>query len=45
MPPYAKRMERVGPSAIMELLKAAGARKVISLASGLPEPEMFPDDH
>jgi 2-aminoadipate transaminase len=35
-------MERVGPSAIMELLKTAGTRQAISLASGLPDPSMFP---
>lgn len=42
MPQFAKRMDRVGPSAIMELLKTAGSTQMISLASGLPDPEMFP---
>ena len=41
---FAKRMERVAPSAIMELLKTAGKGDTISLASGLPDPDLFPTD-
>ncbi len=41
-PEFAKRMERVTPSAIMELLKAAGTGDYISFASGLPDPSLFP---
>jgi 2-aminoadipate transaminase len=41
-PKFAKRMERVTPSAIMELLKAAGTGEYISFASGLPDPQLFP---
>lgn len=44
MTPFAKRMERVGPSAIMELLKTAGSGDYISFASGLPDPALFPVD-
>jgi 2-aminoadipate transaminase len=43
-PDYAKRMERVTPSAIMELLKMAGTGDYISFASGLPDPSLFPAD-
>jgi 2-aminoadipate transaminase len=41
---YAKRMDRVTPSAIMELLKMAGTGDYISFASGLPDPTLFPGD-
>lgn len=40
--PFAKRMERVTASAIMELLKTAGTGEYISFASGLPDPGLFP---
>ena len=39
---FAQRMRRVGPSAIMELLKTAGTGEYISFASGLPDPTLFP---
>ncbi|RMF91965.1 MAG: PLP-dependent aminotransferase family protein [Nitrospinota bacterium] len=39
---YAQRMERVKPSAIMELIKLAAQPGVISFASGLPDPSLFP---
>lgn len=39
---FAKRMERVAPSAIMELLKTAGSGDYISFASGLPDAALFP---
>ena len=39
---FADRMERVAPSAIMELLKTAGSGEYISFASGLPDPTLFP---
>jgi len=35
-------MARVAPSAIMEILKAVAAADVISFASGLPDPELYP---
>src|SRR5688500_6628075 len=35
-------MARVGPSAIMELLKTTAAGDYISFASGLPDPELYP---
>src|SRR5262249_35696581 len=44
MPRYAQRMQRVGPSAIMELLKTAVGGQYISFASGLPDPALFPAD-
>jgi 2-aminoadipate transaminase len=37
-------MERVAPSAIMEILKMVAAADVISFASGLPDPELFPTE-
>ena len=40
----ARRMARVGPSAIMELIKTLGAGGYISFASGLPDPALFPRD-
>ncbi len=42
--PFAQRMDRVAPSAIMELLKTAGTGDYISFASGLPDPSLFPVD-
>ena len=41
---FAKRMGRVAPSAIMELIKTTAAGDYISFASGLPDPELFPVD-
>src|SRR5690348_17168588 len=43
-PPLARRMQRVAPSAIMEILKAVAAAGVISFASGLPDPDLYPTD-
>jgi 2-aminoadipate transaminase len=40
--PLARRMARVAPSAIMEILKAVAAADVISFASGLPDPALYP---
>src|SRR5437763_1777346 len=40
----ARRMARVAPSAIMEILKAVAAADVISFASGLPDPDLYPTD-
>ena len=40
----ARRMKRVAPSAIMEILKAVAAADVISFASGLPDPSLYPTD-
>lgn len=42
--PLARRMERVAPSAIMEILKAVAGADVISFASGLPDPDLYPAD-
>jgi 2-aminoadipate transaminase len=39
---YAKRMEQVQPSPIMELIRIMGRRQVINFASGLPDPAGFP---
>jgi 2-aminoadipate transaminase len=39
---FAKRMQRVTPSAIMELIKTTAAGDFISFASGLPDPALFP---
>jgi len=39
---YSSRMERVKPSAIMELIKVLGRKKVINFASGLPDASLFP---
>lgn len=44
MPPYSRRMARVSPSAIMELLKTTAAGDYISFASGLPDPDLYPFD-
>jgi len=41
---YAKRMGRVQPSPIMELIRVMGQRQVINFASGLPDPAGFPVD-
>ena len=38
----ARRVERIGPSAIREILKLADQPGVISLAGGLPSPDSFP---
>src|SRR5436189_2215534 len=40
----ARRMDRVSPSAIMEILKQVAAADVISFASGLPDPDLYPTD-
>jgi len=37
-------MRRVGPSAIMEILKRTAGRSYISFASGLPDPALYPVD-
>lgn len=37
-------MTRVSPSAIMEILKQVAAADVISFASGLPDPDLYPTD-
>jgi len=39
---YAKRMGRVQPSPIMDLIRVMGKRQVINFASGLPDPVGFP---
>jgi len=39
---YAKRLERMGSSAIRELLKLTQIPGIISFAGGLPAPEVFP---
>jgi len=41
---YARRMEAVRASEIRELLKLTVNRDVISLAGGLPAPELFPSE-
>jgi len=38
----ARRMSRVAPSAIMELIKTTAAGDYISFASGLPDPALYP---
>lgn len=38
----ARRMARVTPSAIMELIKTTAAGDYISFASGLPDPSLYP---
>jgi 2-aminoadipate transaminase len=43
-PPFSRRMSRVSPSAIMELLKTTAAGDYISFASGLPDPDLYPFD-
>lgn len=40
----AKRMDRVGPSAIMHLIQRLAGCDIISFASGLPDPALFPGD-
>jgi 2-aminoadipate transaminase len=42
MPFFARRMERLKPSAIREILKVADRPDVLSFAGGLPAPEAFP---
>jgi 2-aminoadipate transaminase len=42
--PFAHRMQRVTPSAIMEIIKMIAAADVISFASGLPDPSLYPID-
>lgn len=39
---YSKRMERVAPSAIMEILKVVTQSQFINFASGLPDANLFP---
>lgn len=39
---YAQRMQRMGSSAIRELLKLTQQPDIISFAGGLPAPELFP---
>ena len=39
---YAKRLERMGSSAIRELLKLTQVPGIISFAGGLPAPDVFP---
>src|SRR5688500_9299733 len=39
---FSRRMERVTPSAIMELIKTTAAGDYISFASGLPDPALYP---
>jgi 2-aminoadipate transaminase len=41
---FAQRMRRVRSSTIMELIKATAAGDVISFASGLPDPSVFPQE-
>ncbi|HEX4794922.1 MAG TPA: PLP-dependent aminotransferase family protein [Humisphaera sp.] len=41
---FARRTERLRPSAIREILKATELPDVISFAGGLPAPELFPVD-
>src|SRR3954469_23481450 len=38
----ARRMDRVTPSAIMELIKTTAAGNYISFDSGLPDPSLYP---
>lgn len=42
--PLARRMARVTPSAIMELIKTTARSGCISFASGLPDPQLYPAD-
>src|SRR5688572_6217407 len=39
---FAKRMSRIGVSAVREILKVTERPEVISFAGGLPAPELFP---
>jgi 2-aminoadipate transaminase len=41
-PPLARRMARVAPSAIMELIKTTAGGGYISFASGLADPDLYP---
>jgi 2-aminoadipate transaminase len=41
-PPFARRVGRLKPSTIREILKTTEAPEVISFAGGLPAPELFP---
>src|SRR3990170_1456393 len=41
---YAQRVERMRASDIREILKVTNQPEVISLAGGLPAPELFPID-
>lgn len=43
MPALASRIQRLRPSLVREILSAAQARDVISLAGGLPAPEAMPE--
>ncbi len=40
--PYARRMERVQPSAIRELLRLGDDPEIISFGGGYPDPALFP---
>ncbi len=40
--PLARRMERLKPSAVREILKVAERPDILSFAGGLPAPELFP---
>src|SRR6185295_5422085 len=42
--PFARRMSRVNPSAIMELIKSNAAGSYVPFASGLPDPCVFPQE-
>lgn len=42
--PLARRMSRMPPSAVREILKVAEQPDVLSFAGGLPAPELFPVD-
>src|SRR2546421_724024 len=39
---FAKRMSRMGVSAVREILKVTEKPEIISFAGGLPAPELFP---
>ena len=39
---YARRMQRVQPSAIRELLRLGADPEVISFGGGYPDPALFP---
>jgi 2-aminoadipate transaminase len=41
---FARRMSRMPPSAVREILKVAEQPEVLSFAGGLPAPELFPVD-
>lgn len=42
LPPFARRIGGLKPSAIREILKVTAKPEVISFAGGLPAPELFP---